>query len=939
MSHNSISPFGEDYAFYRGIGNSPSGRAVLTPQAIPNKKKNQKWKKTTMDNLEAEGLRQYVDNLPMKDWYSMLSGDKAYIDLLDSEKTELSSYIDDFKSEKLNLPSYLAHYDLLFPIVSKIVGDWAMQYDRLRFDTTDETSTNDYIRERTLRLNQYAEALYRKELDKMMLMSGIDVKQNFNSEEEYNQYQASIDQIIKDYFPDKIDQDMKKNFKTEAAQWAQKTWDRDSERFRMNILEAMEARDVLLTGKSARHYRVGYDYYYPEYWHPIEVFHSKDVSVTRFEDCEYVGRVAFYSISKLMETYGDVLTENQRNAIYKAYFGEDYRDYSDSGTYGTTTILGENYYNRIVTPFQGYSDHKLALEFEDATGIPLSQYTDTRTGETKTSFSVPLHDNVFGYGANLSRHLRTDLEVRTDTVQVTEAYWKGSKKIGQLTYRTRSGYLTTVSVDEDLLTEVKEQYGIKNLKKVSLAEFKNLPDDEKENTVIWIDAPIGYRGIKIRVSGVGLQDDIYIVDELPYQIRGEKGNMFHIKLPVCGQIGDSYCKKIRPYQIAYNYFLNQNTSYLQREIGAFFVIDVNSLPIDFFGLEEGEDALYEIRNLAKTTGLLPTDFSRNNLNQAGGLNFNPMSYQNATFTEPLQRNLAMADRYKWMAYETLGLTPATMGAPTKYTTTDGIQMGQQAYFAQTYTIEQTLMENKRANVEVHMSVAQYCQLNNKDANYLFMASNNELEFLQSIKDENFALRKIDVRSTYDAKKHSNFQTLKGEMLRNNTMGNDAVAMTEIFLSNDFMSLREAAVRARNFQMEQAQAQREHESKMMEAQLAQKEKENQDKLDIQKYKVDASVKVAELNSLGRNSSSSNDVQSQEIIQETSQNFLRNKEIDSKNQIEYQKLQNQASLAAGNLNQKAQQLNLERERIQLERDKLNTMRDVASKKNFDSIVNKN
>lgn len=575
---------GQEYGYYRGIGIA-NGNAVLPPQAIPKKKKNSKWEKSCLDNLETEGLRQYIENLPMSDYYKMLSGDMAYIDVLDDDKDLTYSYVQDFKRDTLNLPNYLKHWDLMYPVVSKIVGEWSMQYDKLRFDTTDDTSANDYVRERTLRLQQYGEAVFKKELEKMMILSGMDIKEQFSSEEEYNNYQQQVNQITNDFFPDKIDKDLKKNFKTEAAQWAEKTWDRDYERFRMNLLESLEARDILLVGKSARHYRLGYDYYFPEYWHPIEVFHSKESSLTRLEDSEFVGRVKWYTVTELINNYGDMLSEHERVSIYKAYFGQDYTEHSSHTNYEqSVSLLGEGYFDRMLVPFKGYSDHKLALEFEAATGIPLSERTDVATGNVTPSYSMPLSNNIVGYGASLSKRLRSDFEIRTDTIQTTEVYWKGSKKIGLLTYKSISGSLNSIEVDEDLLPDVIEKYEIKKIRKVSLKEFEMLPEDEKENTLIWMDAPIGYRGIKIRVSGIGLQDDIYKVEELPYQIKGEKGNIFDIKLPVCGHIGDSFCKKIRPYQIAYNYFMNQTQSYLEKEIGAFFVIDVNAIPTDYFGL-------------------------------------------------------------------------------------------------------------------------------------------------------------------------------------------------------------------------------------------------------------------------------------------------------------------------------------------------------------------
>ena len=158
-----------------------------------------------------------------------------------------------------------------------------------------------------------------------------------------------------------------------------------------------------------------------------------------------------------------------------------------------------------------------------------------------------------------------------------------------------------------------------------------------------------------------------------------------------------------------------------------------------------------------------------------------MTYQNANFNEPINRNIILAEKYKWMAYETLGLTPTSMGSPSQYSTTEGIQVGQKAYFAQTYNIDQVLMENKRSNTEVHITVAQYCQLNNKDANYLYMASNNELEFLHSIKDEYFDLRQIDVRATYNPSKNMLFQQLRQSLINNNTMGNDALATIDLFV--------------------------------------------------------------------------------------------------------------------------------------------------------------
>lgn len=936
---NTSGPMGQEYGYYRGMGLA-NGQSVLPAQAIPKRKKNEAWEKACLDGLETEGLKQYLENLPMTDYYKMVSGDMAYIDVLDEDADHLYSYVQNFKKNNLKVPSYLKHWDLMYPLVSKIVGEWALQYDKLRFDTTDENSTNDFVNERTMKLNQYSEAVFKKNRDKLLIMSGIEIKENFKSEEEYQEYQQQQQQILVDYFPDKAENSTPKNFKTEAAQWAEKTWERDYERFRLNILEAMEAKDILLVGKSARHYRIGYDYYYPEYWHPIEVFHSKEASLTRMEDAEFVGRVKWYTVSEIMNTYGDILSENERIQIYKAYFGDEYTEnYTPTKSEQSVSILGESYFDRMRTPFKGYSDHKLSLEFEEATGIPLSERTDIETGEVRPSFSMPLASTPVGYGAQLSQHLRTDFEIRTDTIQTTECYWKGSKKLGLLTYRALNGYLTSVEVDEDLLSDVIDKYKIKKLKKVSLSEFDMLNETEKENTVIWVDAPVVYRGIKIRVSGIGLTDDIYKVKELEYKIRGEKGNIFDVKLPVTGYIGNSFCKIIRPYQITYNYFMNQTQSYLQKEIGAFFVIDVNAIPTDYFNLPEGDDALLEIRNIAKTTGFMATDFSRNTLNQNGGLTFNPMSYQNATFTEPIMRNIQLAEKYKWTAYETLGLTPTSMGSPSQYATTEGIQVGQKAYFAQTYNIEQILMENKRANVEVHISVAQHCQVNNKDANYIYMASNNELEFLQSIKDENFSTRQIDVRSTYNAKKNMMFQQLKQAIIQNNTMGSDAQSLTELYMSDDFMELKEAAKRARMYVEKTQKQQQDHESEMFKAKQDFEIKKHDDEIQIKREQIAGDIQESRINALGRAADKQSDQQGVDNIIKEADLALRQKDANEKTNLEYMKIRGDLSTASQNFINKSKEIENDREKINLDREKISAMKYVADAKNRDSIINKN
>lgn len=89
---------------------------------------------------------------------------------------------------------------------------------------------------------------------------------------------------------------------------------------------------------------------------------------------------------------------------------------------------------------------------------------------------------------------------------------------------------------------------------------------------------------------------------MPYQIKGDS-DIYDIKLPVSGLIGNSMAMKIRPYQIGYNYCMNQIYNLLEKEIGMFFLFDVNYLPSEFKDQGTSEDWMLQLREMARDVGL------------------------------------------------------------------------------------------------------------------------------------------------------------------------------------------------------------------------------------------------------------------------------------------------------------------------------------------------
>src|SRR5690606_13928172 len=118
-----------------------------------------------------------------------------------------------------------------------------------------------------------------------------------------------------------------------------------------------------------------------------------------------------------------------------------------------------------------------------------------------------------------------------------------------LTYRTETGYLDSVEVDENLLGDFIKEHGIKRVKTVSLEEAYKNP---KENTIVYTYFPIIYSALKINTSETFVKEDIYFLEPLEYQIK-DNSNYFKLKLPVFGHIDNGIAEPMRPFQIEYNW--------------------------------------------------------------------------------------------------------------------------------------------------------------------------------------------------------------------------------------------------------------------------------------------------------------------------------------------------------------------------------------------------
>jgi hypothetical protein len=191
--------YDQEFGFFNGIGNSSSYTGSMPIQTIPTSKKTVKWQKACMDALERIGLEQLHENIVFREARKMIEGQFTY-QAVDIQSPMRMPWFDK-ELKKLrhdsNIPTYIKHFDFIGIIVNAITGMYADLDDRYRVESFDEYSTNEYIRAKTERLHDLARQTFKQELDRMLLMRGIDPnKQDFQSEEEQQMHQEELQKQV-----------------------------------------------------------------------------------------------------------------------------------------------------------------------------------------------------------------------------------------------------------------------------------------------------------------------------------------------------------------------------------------------------------------------------------------------------------------------------------------------------------------------------------------------------------------------------------------------------------------------------------------------------------------------------------------------------------------------------------------------------------------------
>lgn len=860
-----------EYNIYNGL-NGGSTQRDLPVQTLPKTKKNKAWLQANADFLYFEAVRQRRQNSVFSEIRKMTEGEFVYRSV-DIERTLNNTDIQQMKAlaSDVAIPTHLKHFDFLGIIANAIKGIFSETDSQYSIESVDEYSTNEYIRSRTEKLNQYAQAIFKREIDRMLIERGIDPnQQSFNSEEEKQAYIEQLDAEVKKLTPEEIERDLSKNFKVIASEWAGNVLTADKKKFHLEEADKNRLTDYILTGRWFRHYRMGFDYYDIEDWQVEEVFFSEYANTKYPQNCSYVGRLTEYSITDVISKYGHLMTSKQQEEIGDFWGqGTDYEmgimPFSGDGV-GEFNKKGKApFAENLIMPFHNYLDHNVNLQMESALGAPIA-YTKKEDGTVINEW-MPRAGNDFNSSSRgFTQQLRSDITISNSSIEVMESYWTSQERYGIVIFENEVGQIDLEMVTEDLVKDFLVENNIKVKRSLSVQDLQDALKEgnisDYANTITWHYRPQSWYMVVLKSNNsLTIKDDIILWGKpIEQQIKGDS-NIYQVKHPVGGIITKSVITKAFPYQQLHNICLNQVSELLADEPGIFYSFDINTMPSEYKD-ENTEEALYSIMNTIKTTKLLPVDPSRSNV-QGSSVYPNLFQRNEISHAALVQYRMQIAAQFKSEGFQQVGITPQMLGAPTTYETAEGVsQQATASYALISNYIDEFNTSKSQAN-ELHIAIAQQCEVNGKSSNRLIKNSDGTNHFIDILAEdpEYFPLRRISIMPIATSKDRAIVKALQQMLLSDNTIQKDFGDLVDIFTNPYAIKLKqlgkEMRIRTSQNQEQDRQFQDSQSTKAIEAQTADREDRQAHEVELANIKGQWQYKEAFLTALGRDAASTKD----------------------------------------------------------------------------------
>jgi len=584
------------------------------------------------------------------------------------------------------------------------------------------------------------------------------------------------------------------------------------------------------------------------------------------------------------------MTEKEKRSVlggdarWKDLMGEMYNMESPQ------KAMRDNFHSKNWAPYPHYQDVRVAQKMEDMTGLPmgLQYFPNHESGEWETTPRfIPRNRSGAGtfslYGA---QKMERRFSIRQDLCQITECYIEVHEKIGWLTWEDEYGNPQTDVVTEDILGDFLKEYEIKQTIKES---YNDMIKEFELNTLVWQSKPYTYQAIKIQ--GGYLEEPLYLrFDRHENQITDL--STFDNKRPVTGIVKTSLASKISPHQEMFNLMMNGIRQIAETDVGMFDTIDVNSIPSHFReNGEDIEDAIIQMRNLAKRSKFLPIQTNPDNVSGGSSI-YNQHQPVNLTDFQGIQWRTQVADRAKMEAYGVIGINPGQALSAEKYVNKEGLALSNESMNDQLAQVFDDFNCFVKEDKIQHLNIAHWMQAQNLDKSLYYTNGYNELTWASVSDDPDFSFRRMGLTVSDDSRKRKEFESLKQYLLSQNTMGGDALMLGKLISTDAFSELIQVATEERA--LAQQRAQLENQNRMSEIQR-QAELQNQNneaqwqREELSKDKDRANrIRVEEIDALGRAVDNDADGRQVAIIQDAAKTSILATKENNRHAEELQKL---------------------------------------------------
>jgi hypothetical protein len=858
------------------VDNGKPLNAALPRQQVSLKKKLEKkdkfgisdWMKNNLDSLEAIGRYQYYQNMALKVNYAIVSKEfnmAHYYDV--SDYYDITSAI----AQEFNVPYHLKHYDITGKYVNLLIGEYLKRPDVFNVRASDAESINERLEIKTDLVHAYMNQSISLRINNKLLQMGLDPNRNdFKNEEEAAQYKAEVEAKYKELTPDSIEKYMRYDFRSSAEHWATAVLSNDRQRFNFREQEKLEFFHMLVADRCFSHIYLTPTGYALEPWNPMNVFFHQAPEVRNAEEGDFVGRVLYMTKAQIIDRFGWRMQAEQIEMLYQ----KDDNGRQSGGVFG-------EFFNATMMPFPAYRDYAnvtTSLGFDPFNNAPVGnlpslQHEDLNYGFPNYQFAT------------------------ADICQITEGYWRSQRKLGQLAIENpETGEVELKIVDE---TFDPKLFGVEELFYTS---FKDVEGNQMPNTIIWTWVTHIWQGVKVNANFAQSVEDrdrnaIYFdIRPCDFQFKGDY-TIFQPKLPVVGGVfnningkSNSFVDLLKPYQIAYNAFMNLAYGLAQRNNGKIAMLDLRLL--SNFKDWGGEQALEKALTIGRELGVLPLDTSLQNT--GGQVQFNQMSVLDLDESEKVERLMKLAIIWEEQGAKQVGITPQRQGQTQASETATGVQQAINNSYAVTEPYFENFYNYKRRKLKSLLDVAQYCASKDRDIVLQYTTSDLGEAFIK-VNGTELMLRDIGVNVNNAQETIQELELARKLAVENNTTKLPMSALVKMIGLKSVTDITKALEQAEAEQMKEVQAQREHEQQMQQQQIeaaaAEKQKDRDNAVLIAQIKAENDLNKVTLQGIANESSFDPNADLTDKLIAQRDIALKEQQANTQNYIAQQQLVNQ------------------------------------------------